>query len=89
MSELPVWLGNAVSCVIQQLKQDIREKGNSVENVQILIESIKDCKNKLTTVAHAGAGKLHLRQNAGEREKAHKAVRVHEEDSGRDLFRNH
>ena len=52
--ELPDWLGNAVLSVIQQLGQDIREKRGSVENVQILIDAIKACKNKLTPLAQAG-----------------------------------
>ena len=70
--DLPAWLGNEVSSAIQQLKQDSREKGHIVEKVQILIEAIKDCKNRLTTVAHEGAGKLQLCQNEDGRGRARK-----------------
>ena len=72
VSELPAWLGDAILSVIQQLKQDSREKGGSVENVQILIEAIKDCRNRLTTVAQAVEGKLQLCQNEDERGRARK-----------------
>ena len=70
MSELPFWLGNTVAIAIQQLKQDSHEKMNSVENVQFLIDAINGCINRLDTVAHEGAGKLHLCQNEDERERA-------------------
>ena len=89
MSVLPAWLGNTVVSVMQQLKQDSREKADIVENVQILIEAIKDCKNRLTTVAQAGEGKLQNCQNEDERTGARKAVRVPETDMARNVFQNH
>ena len=71
-SELPAWLGNAVSGVIQQLKQAIREKGDIVENVQILIEAIKDCESRLSELAQEGERNPRIRQNEDGRERARK-----------------
>ena len=65
-------MGNAVLRAIKQLEQDSREKGNIVENVQMPIEVIKDCKNKLATVAQEGAGKLQICHNEGGRARARK-----------------
>ena len=67
--ELPAWLGNAILCVIQQLKADSHAKANRLESVQILIEAINGRKNKLTTVANEGEGKLHLCPGERKRER--------------------
>ena len=44
-------------------------EGGIVENVKILIEANKECKLRLTKVAHAGEGKLQRRQNEDVRER--------------------
>ena len=88
VGELPIWLGSEVLNDIHQLKQDSREKGNSLENGQILIEAIS--KNKSTTVAQEGEGKIcSCAIMKGHRTSTQKAVLFPEVDIGMYVFRNH
>ena len=44
LSELPGWLGNCIVSFIQQMKETSRAKGHAVDNVQILLEFLDECK---------------------------------------------
>ena len=69
LGDLPGWLGSTIANVIQQLKEASHAKENIVDNVQILLEVIDECKLILTTVAKEGEGNLRLRQDELERER--------------------
>ena len=61
-----------IADVIQQLKEESHAKDNRIDNVQILLEVIDECKLILTTVAKEGKGKLRLFQGELERERGRK-----------------
>ena len=68
--EIPECSDTQVLSAMQQLGQGIREQGDILDNVHILVEVIGNCKNELTTVAQSGGGKLQVCQNEEERERA-------------------
>ena len=70
MSELPFWLDSTIVCTVQQLKQDFRERGSRIGNVQILLGTMANCKNRAIAVAQTGGEKLQLCQNEVERGQA-------------------
>ena len=63
--------------------------GGILENIQILVVAINDCKNKLTTVAQAGEGKLQLHQNEGARNERAESGTISFIRYGEDAFQNH
>ena len=54
VGEIPFWLDSTIVGTIQQRKKDSHVGENIIDNVQILVETMKNCKNKMTTVAQHG-----------------------------------
>ena len=75
LSELPGWLYNSIVSAIQQLNETSHANGHTVDNVQILLEVIDECKLKLAKVANGGEGKLQLCTDERERERARAGAR--------------
>ena len=58
MNDLPAWLNTNIISAIQQLEEASRGTSRGVDNVQILLNAIAECKLQLITVAHQGEENL-------------------------------